>query len=200
MGSVWMGSGGDLVRIDAQTGRITGRFKDLCCFPIGVNREGVWMTSSNGRSLLRVDPSTGRVKAEIDGPVKDACGGAATESRVWVLDCRGSDQVLLRLWVSGRVHKVYRLPESAHVSASGDDVWLASATNGPEDRGIRIRKLVPGVGAPWMVLRLGFDPHGLHFRSGPFGIADVRLIRDGDTLWIADYTDADVIRFHLPSD
>jgi PQQ-like domain len=196
-GSVWMGSGGGLVRIDAQTGRVTGRFTDRCCFPIGVNRHAVWMTSSNGRSLLGIDPSTGRVKAEIDRPVRDACGGAVTESRVWVLDCGGSEQVLLRLWASGRVHKTYRLPEWAHMSASDDTAWLAAARVGPEDPGIRIRKLIPGVGAPWMVLRLGFDPHGPHFGSGPFGTADARVIREGDTLWIADYVDADVIRFHL---
>jgi hypothetical protein len=51
-----------------------------------------------------------------------------------------------------------------------------------------------------MVFRTSFDPHGPHFRSGPFGIADLRVIRDGDTIWISDRTSADVIRFRLPSD
>jgi virginiamycin B lyase len=90
-GSVWMITKGDgrdfdvLARIDPRTNEVMDRI-DLGHFGggIAVDDSSVWVTAPDEGLLLRVDPGSGEVVAEIDGLVQPTFV-AAGEGALWVL-------------------------------------------------------------------------------------------------------------------
>jgi YVTN family beta-propeller protein len=65
-GSVWVSGSRGLGRIDPAGNRVTP--VDVCCGELAAGAGGLWVANGMDRTVLRVDPATGRVLARIPVP------------------------------------------------------------------------------------------------------------------------------------
>jgi hypothetical protein len=87
-GSVWVSTVEGVVRVDEATGRVlditpVGDFPFECAFDLGVGAGSVWATRGceGGVALVRIDPLTGQVQAQI--PLRGIYCVEAGEGAVW---------------------------------------------------------------------------------------------------------------------
>jgi YVTN family beta-propeller protein len=141
-GSIWVSGNYGLYRIDPAGNRVTP--VDVCCGEVAAGAGALWMANGMDRTVLRLDPATGRVLASIpvppaaapEGPFRIAAGGGA----VWVTSETvkpkpGDASLLWRVDAAAnrfagtlRVGTVGRNHISPTVAAGGDGtVWVTVA-------------------------------------------------------------------------
>jgi virginiamycin B lyase len=149
-GSVWVSGNHGLYRIDPAGNRVTK--VDVCCGEVAAGAGGLWVANGMDRTVLRVDPATGRVLARIPVPPAAAperpYGIAAGGGAVWVTSETvkpkpGDASLLWRVDAAGnrfagtlRVGTVGRNHITPTVAAGGGAVWV---TVGDRDAVLRIR-------------------------------------------------------------
>ena len=149
-GSVWVSGSRGLGRIDPAGNRVTP--VDVCCGEVAAGAGGLWVANGMDRTVLRVDPATGRVLARIPVPPAAAPEGpfgiAAAGGAVWVtsetVEPKPGDASLLwrvaaaanRFAGTLRVGTVDRNHISPTVAAGQDAVWVTVAD---ADAVLRIR-------------------------------------------------------------
>jgi YVTN family beta-propeller protein len=152
-GAVWVSGNRGLHRIDPASNRVTAT--GVCCGDLAGGAGGLWVANGMDRTVLRVDPATGRVLARIPLPAAAAeapFGIAAAGGSVWVTSATadpkpGDPSVLWRVDPAGnRVAGTLRLGTvgtvgARHVqptAAAGQD-GTAWVTVGDRDAVLRIR-------------------------------------------------------------
>ena len=75
-GSVWVSGNHGLHRIDPAGNRVTK--VDVCCGEVAAGAGGLWMANGMDRTVLRVDPASGRALASIPVPPAAAPEGPST--------------------------------------------------------------------------------------------------------------------------
>jgi virginiamycin B lyase len=149
-GSVWVSGSRGLGRIDPAGNRVTP--VDVCCGELAAGAGGLWVANGMDRTVLRVDPATGRVLARIPVPPAAAPEGpfgiAAAGGAVWVTSETskpkpGDASLLWRVDAAAnrfagtlRVGTVDRNHISPTVAAGQDAVWVTVAD---ADAVLRIR-------------------------------------------------------------
>jgi virginiamycin B lyase len=149
-GSVWVSGNHGLMRIDPAGNRVTP--VGVCCGEVAAGAGGLWMANGMDRTVLRVDPASGRVLARIPVPLAAAPEGpfriAAAGGAVWVTSETvkpkpGDASLLWRVEAAGnrfagtlRVGTVGRNHISPTVAAGRDAVWVTVAD---ADAVLRIR-------------------------------------------------------------
>jgi virginiamycin B lyase len=149
-GSVWVSGSRGLGRIDPASNRVTP--VDVCCGELAAGAGGLWVANGMDRTVLRVDPATGRVLARIPVPPAAAPEGpfgiAAAGGAVWVTSETskpkpGDASLLWRVDAAAnrfagtlRVGTVDRNHISPTVAAGQDAVWVTVAD---ADAVLRIR-------------------------------------------------------------
>jgi YVTN family beta-propeller protein len=84
-GAVWVSGNRGLHRIDPARNRVTAT--GVCCGDLAGGAGGLWVANGMDRTVLRVDPATGRVLAKIPAPpatAGEAPFGIAAAGAVWV--------------------------------------------------------------------------------------------------------------------
>jgi YVTN family beta-propeller protein len=84
-GAVWVSGNRGLHRIDPAGNRVTAT--GVCCGDLAGGAGGLWVANGMDRTVLRVDPATGRVLVKIPAPpatAGEAPFGIAAASAVWV--------------------------------------------------------------------------------------------------------------------
>ncbi|HKO84529.1 MAG TPA: hypothetical protein VJ140_08170 [Actinomycetota bacterium] len=127
--AVWVAAGGLVLRIDPVTRRkvVVSGIETVAppVVELTAGAGAVWVATTAGRPLLRIDPRTGRVTASLWVP---AGAVAADRSGVWAVCCEAGARrgQLTRIDpVSGRVVKVIGLPGHAYAVGIGPSgVWV----------------------------------------------------------------------------
>jgi virginiamycin B lyase len=143
-GSVWVSGSRGLSRIDPAGNRVTP--VDVCCGELAAGAGGLWVANGMDRTVLRVDPASGRVVARVPVPPAAAPEGpfgiAAAGGAVWVtsetVEPKPGDASLLwrvdaasnRFAGTLRVGTVGRNHISPTVAAGQDAVWVTVADAG----------------------------------------------------------------------
>ncbi len=139
-GSVWVGVGTAVLRLDARTGERQARI-DLGAVPIALaaGEGAVWVATGDER-LLRIEPSTNRVaaEAEISFPIDVATG----LGRVWVVTTNGELAVYDSLLTPRGL--VQLGPAVGTAVAVGTDAWITEVRGGEPNRIVRLDAEQPG--------------------------------------------------------
>lgn len=187
-GSIWLGRGALVLRVDPGSGRVTARFAT----PIGADRlaaapGAVWVASSVDGQLFEIDPATDRIVArpKLHGYVTDlAVGGPSAWVTVTPED------------------RVYQLnPDDGSVQAS------FAAGPGPESVAYVNGALVVANGRDGSLSRI--DLATGERQSLPTGSSPMLVRANGGTAWIASVpaattpaplADGNEVRVSLPGD
>jgi YVTN family beta-propeller protein len=149
-GSVWVSGNRGLYRIDPAGNRVTPA--GVCCGELAAGAGGLWVADGMHRTVLRVDPASGRVLATIPVPPAAAPEGpfhlAAAGGAVWVTSETvrpkpGDASLLWRVDAAAnrfagtlRIGTVGRNHVAVTVAAGRDAAWV---TVGDGDAVLRIR-------------------------------------------------------------
>jgi hypothetical protein len=144
LGSVWALDTATLYRLDARTGRVTGRIAHgaTAAYNVWIGAGAVWVADDQGSSILRVSPATNRMVARIavgDGPADMVFSG----TRAWVVTHR--DNTIYR--VDTRTSAVTRLAVVPGGDAAAERLALLRGGLWVTGRGLGLVELDPDTGA-----------------------------------------------------
>jgi hypothetical protein len=181
-GSLWVAGDGYVARLDSRTGQVqrriavSGKVIGTAQMAAGVN--SVWVSYTGSSRLLRIDPATNKLVAQIDLPGRPAGGGVAfVDGRVWVSqDARGprGDVVAINPRTDRIDGSPVRVGAGPAKLASGlGSLWVQN-TSSPHgaisqiDPGTRTARSLPFAGGP----SVGFGsvwvtPESFSADSGP---------------------------------
>jgi PQQ-like domain len=151
-GSVWSCLGPDVVRVDPEDLSVVKRWaihKQAVQGHLVGAFDRVWVLTSDGSSLVGIDPNTNRVASEFELPARcsDIAAGADT---LW-MPCRLDDRVLEIDPATGDT--LLDLPIDNPVSVAVDtDVWVGAATT--------TMRLDPETGEVLAEVDVGAEPEG----------------------------------------
>lgn len=88
-GSLWVAGGGYVARLDPSSGQVQGRIvvsgKAVGSAQLAAGAGSVWVSYTGTSKLLRIDPTTTKLVAQITLPGRPSGGGVAfIDGRVWV--------------------------------------------------------------------------------------------------------------------
>jgi hypothetical protein len=128
-GSVWIGFGsGDIVRLDASSGRRQARFTGTgFVHGVAAAAGAIWVV---GAAVTRVDPVTGGIRDVPGSAASDPIELAAAAGDLWAVDA-GSNEIL-RVDPGGpKIAPRIRVPGRAWgVAAAGSEVLVLSVPHG----------------------------------------------------------------------
>jgi hypothetical protein len=125
-GSLWVAGGGYVAHLNPRSGEMQGRTKvpgkTVGTAQLAVGAGGVWVSYTGSSRLLRIDPTTNKLIAQINLPGRPAGGGVAfIDGRVWVSqDAQGARGDVIA--INPRTDRV----EGAAVPAGAGPAKLAS--------------------------------------------------------------------------
>lgn len=167
-GAIWTCSGSDVVKVDP------GSLEVEATFPVKKQAvqghlvgafDRVWVLTSDGSSLVGLDPVADEVALEVALPAR-CTDVAAGEAGLW-LPCAVDDRVLQLDPTSGEV--LQDLPVDNPVGIAVDaDVWVATATS--------TVRLDPGSGAVLAEVDVGAAPDG-------------SVMSDDESVWVRNGED-----------
>jgi DNA-binding beta-propeller fold protein YncE len=182
-GFVWVAAldgkgGGNLVRVDRESGRIVGDPQTIGFEPHNVSfgEGGVWVSQQD--KVARFDPSTGNLVATIPITVKsNYVPVLAAEGSVWVADPAEEVSAVMRIdpatnQVVGQPVKVGQEP--LFIVAGGGFIWVGSHDSKS------ISRIDPRTSQVTATVNPGFEVHGLAYDEG--------------SLWVANYHGHAVVR------
>ncbi|MBF4770396.1 hypothetical protein ISU10_21685 [Nocardioides agariphilus] len=129
-GSVWTCQGSDVLRVDPEAMAVVGRYQVKKQAAQGhlVGAFGhVWVLTSDGSSLVGIDPETNEVDVQHDLPARGS-DVAASEDALW-LPCRIDDRVLKIDPASGEVLLDVEVANPVSVATGEGEVWVATASD-----------------------------------------------------------------------
>ncbi len=191
-GGVWLGSWnlGELVRVDAQTGRISAKINvglpQLAPYSMAYGLKSLWVTDFGDNVLLRLDPATGHQRARIHLPAGIrtlAVAGGYVWATVWgrrtVRDTQYWNGLVKISPATDRIVAVRWLPSNGGpagmtVAASRSVIWLIN------DVGSGILAVDPANLRVVGSVRLGSAPNALALAVGgrtAWVLADGTLLR-----------------------
>jgi glutamine cyclotransferase len=158
-GSIWAGGlqSGDVLRIDAATGRVLGRSSiGARVFNLAVAPGAVWAIANLTNTAARIDARTGKVTAAVrvgNGPYDIEWGFGSA----WVSN--SLDGTISRITGDKVVKTIKVGVEPNGLSAIGDYLWVTDHTAGKllrlDPRTNRVTGTVPLSGADWVTGRRG---------------------------------------------
>jgi streptogramin lyase len=167
-GGVWTCAGGDLLRIDPVSFTVVSRLavrKQAVQGHLVGGFGRVWVLTSDGSTLVGVDPTTNRVDQSYDLPAR-CTDVTLAEDALW-LPCRIDDKVIKVDPATGEVLLELDVDNPVVVAVDGD-VWVGTA--------LETEHLDPTTGEVLGVLAGGAEPDG-----------DVEV--DADSVWVRNGDD-----------
>jgi streptogramin lyase len=179
-GSAWIAGGGDLLKIDPRTNRITATISGTGAWPIA-RPDGIWTLESS--ALDRIDPTHNKIVARIPLPSTGAM--AYGFGSFWITS---SDGTVIR--VAPTAHKVVATIQiqstpnwSPQIATGAGAVWVASADSNeivkinPHTNRIASKTPIPhsdslltvavGYGSVWAHQNAGANGRGVLYRINP---------------------------------
>jgi hypothetical protein len=177
---------GQLIRVDPATNRVTGAPIEVGPGPVAALYAfgALWVANSSPSSVVRVDPSTGKVSAaSFSGRVAAGFGSlwAAWEDTVVRADPK-----------TGRPTATVRVPRAQAVAVGRGRVWVLAS---PKSSSPTLFYPVKHTAALWAI-----DPMSNRIVGGPIrldGLQPIALAVGGRALWVADYNSGTLTRFDL---
>ena len=133
-GSLWIPSCGDhnIVRVDAQTGRLEAR---IAAGPadheggIAVGAGSVWIVTSKNGVLARIDPATNTVKSSIRIPA-GSFNLAFANGSIWITSYAGNTLVRVDPETNKVVNQTPVGPKPRFLAVGGGSVWVLNQGEG----------------------------------------------------------------------
>jgi DNA-binding beta-propeller fold protein YncE len=138
-GGIWVTGhhGGAIDRIDPTTHQVTatipmGQVGQQGPFGIALGAQSLWVGIQNSDELVRVDPQTDAIEAEIPAP--GACAGVAVDvTSVWVAQCGDADNVeRIDIATNQLVMSIGTGGATEDMAADQTGVWLVTGDD-PDD-------------------------------------------------------------------
>ena len=175
--SVWAGNSSTRVamQLEPATGRVVQRVSNVGGGSIAIGYGSVWVAEYKRNRVARIDPSSGRVTAEV--PVSSApTRVAAGEGAVWVTTQHPNNAV----WridpkTAETIAVIPVQPTSRRVATGAGYVWVTSGTYAgepgvPQTGGV-LSKIDPRTNRIVATIRLGFRPDGVAVANGRVWVA-----------------------------
>lgn len=172
--AVWIGGGGQLTRIDVETGEPTSFDLGVSTGFIAADDTSLWVTEPDGTAVARVDPRTGRITgtARLQGPPRGVA--IAPDGSIWVTVVGGKDQVVRIDPATRAVTATVDVgPFPDALAFVGDEVWVT-------------------IGADGTITRIASDGAsvvGIH----PAGIRPAGIVSAFDRVWVSLHQEAAVL-------
>jgi YVTN family beta-propeller protein len=170
---VWVVSeGGDVLRLDARTGRVQRRLHGGADPSFVQSCAGaVWVSNFRGSVLRRINAATGRLAREVKVG-SGAAGLACTDMTLWI--ARYDRGVVLRLAGSSKPKVAFRAAGATDVLAVAGSVWAAASEV------VRLR--LAAAPAPSQSVKVGSQP--------------VTVTAGAGYVWVSNYGDGTVSRIN----
>lgn len=166
--SIWTCLGSDVVRVDPKSLEVVNRFavhKQAAQGHLVGGFSRVWVLTSDGSSMVGIDPATNEVATEFELPAR--CSDVTLGSDALWLTCAIDDRVLKVDPSSGKVLLDIAIDNPVAVAVD-TDVWVGAATI--------TMQLDPATGEIQQEVDAGASPNG--------GVA-----LDADSVWVRNGTD-----------
>lgn len=181
LGSIWGPTPEGLVRLDDQTGAV------LATVPIpevteltdvAVSDGSIWLTAKDDGKVVRIDPSTNTVVAQIPTGL-GAHGIVVDGNGVWVTNYRANTVSRLDASTGEVVATIEGAGSGVGIDSSGDAVWASTQSLG-------ISRIDPATNEVTLVIEGPGSAYGLAY--------------DGNALWVSGTETREVSRLVLPDD
>jgi hypothetical protein len=199
-GSVWVTrirqGPGELLRIDPATDRVAGAPVKVGPGPVQViyGLHALWVQNSAPPSVMRVDPTTGRVATigEADaGPGGAFTGGAIATGYGSLWSAYGDNLKRLNP-KTGAILASIRIPRALAIAIGGGEEWVFSQ---PRSRSPTLFNPIRNTAALWEI-----DPRANRIVGKPLKLKTldpIAVAASARNLWAADYSSRTVTQFRL---